>query len=168
MSAPLPSPMPASAISTRGVIVLLALLLLVVDFWAGPDLGFPVFYVFPVMVAAWWQGFRLAAPLAVGMTLARFLFHWWWDFPDGIGTTAINNLLRCGALLLVAVLTELTARQNRLLRERVSKLERLLPLCESCDTVRAENGEWRTLDAAAAQTPPRPRCPACAEKEERL
>jgi hypothetical protein len=154
----------------RGIAVI-AVVLLVLDYCAGPSMNFPVFYVFPVMLAAWRLDFRAAALLGIGLTLARFVFQWLEDFaPQGDwARAAINNAMRAAALILVAWLTEITARQNRLLRERVKKLESMLPLCPTCDTVRDQDGRWRTLDEhAAMHAKTRQPCPACAEKEERL
>ena len=154
----------------RGVIVGIALVLLVLDFGAGPSINFPVFYVFPVMLAAWQFDFRTAALVGIGMTLARFGFQWHEGFQQGgLEKAAINNVMRAIALALVAWLTEMTARQDRVLRARVEKLESLLPLCPACDTMRGEDGRWRPLDdQVGTHAKPRVACPVCAEKEERL
>ena len=148
------------------MIIALGGALLALDFYAGPDIRFPIFYVFPVMLAAWRFDFRTAAKLAVAMTVMRFLFNWAWGFPQGLVQMATNILIQLVSLLMVAYLSETIAGQDRMLRQRVRELEGLLPLCQSCDTIRTEAGQWQSLDSyAATEAKPRPLCPTCSEKE---
>ena len=122
------------------------------------------------MLAAWQLGFRIAAWLGLAMAMARFGFQWLEDFPQGDWkAAAINNTMRAMALVLLAWLTEITARQNRLLRARVKRLERVVTLCPRCDTVRGDDGNWRTLEEhTALHVKPPVVCPVCSEKDEYL
>jgi hypothetical protein len=46
-----------------------------VDYLAGPNSQFPIGYVLPVCVAAWYSGQRIALALATALPLAHLVLH---------------------------------------------------------------------------------------------
>lgn len=134
------------------------------DSAAGPYYAVSVFFVLPVIYAAWYQGFRFACLLAAGLSITRFLSNWAWGFPTSYETALVNNVLRALTLILVAFLTEQLASQMRALRRRQHQLESRLPVCPECGLVCRQDGQWLPLDdhsALSKTTPPGSLCPEC-------
>ncbi len=134
-----------------------------VDFYLGPMIQFPVLFVLPVMWAAWAHGMSFAILLSLGLATARFVCHWWWDFPLSLTAAVVNNVLRAAVLMVVAVLVANVGALVRNLRRRVAVLEARLSVCEDCGVIREEDGAWRPVEADA-RVFPRVRCPRCEEK----
>ena len=137
------------------------------DFLAGPHYAISVFFVLPVISAAWYQGLRFACAVGVGFSILRFLSHWYWGFPMEFNAAVVNNVLRSIALILVAILTDQLAAQMRKLGKREHQLEFHLPICPSCGIACRRDGEWGPLDDTtplSTTTPPRTLCPDCEGK----
>lgn len=134
------------------------------DFASGPQYAVSVFFVLPVIYAAWYQGFRFACGLAAGLTFMRFLSNWAWGFPTSYETALVNNTLRALTLILVAFLTEQLASQMRAQKKRQLQLESHLPVCTECGLACRADGQWVPLDDAShlsKTTPPGSLCPDC-------
>lgn len=144
-------------------VVLLAAILMAVDYFLGPRIQFGFFYVVPVMLAAWYHGAGLAVGLAVVMAATRFAFHWWWEFPMAFLPTLVNNAMRVAMLALIALAIARLSRHVRELRERIAALEKHLPVCAGCGVIRREDGAWVPLATVPAPAT-RPLCPRCEEK----
>jgi hypothetical protein len=147
------------------IIVLFAALLVVVDFVFGPYIQFPVFFVLPVMLAAWYCGAMLAVGLALALGLARFLCHWYWSFPMDFMPAIVNNVLRVIALLMVGYGTAFVSKTIRDLRKRVSVLEQQLPVCKDCGLIQTANGEWVPVESLEVKSEyAHTSCPHCQDK----
>lgn len=139
--------------------------LVALDFFSGPNLQFPVFFVIPVMLAAWYHGAGLAIRLSIGLAVARFTCHWIWGFPIEVLPAILNNVMRGGVLAGLAYVTALSAFRMNALRARVNQLEARLPICPGCGLVRDEGGAWVPLtDLPVPRS--RPSCAACEERTE--
>ncbi|MET0261868.1 MAG: hypothetical protein ABW223_03140, partial [Rariglobus sp.] len=164
---PQSSPLPVAGPKARRKpwrVLAFAAVLVAVDFIAGPQYSISVFFVLPVISAAWYQGFRFACVLALGLSVARFLCHWSWGFPVSLDIALVNNVMRGITLILVAFLTEQLAAQMRELRKRQQQLENRLPICPECGLACHANGQWLPLDDTSPlskTTPPRSLCPEC-------
>lgn len=146
-------------------VILLSLVLLAVDFIVGPYIQFPVFFVLPVIIAAWVSGMRLALILAVALAAVRLSFHWIWDdIPADIVPAVVNNVMRACVLLLVGYGTAKTAMHMRSLQRRIDLLEKQLPVCSSCGLIRNDKGVWVPLSDMPRCDKARPLCPVCEEK----
>jgi hypothetical protein len=121
----------------------LAVAFLTVDFFAGPDIQFPVAFIFPVALAAWHRGLGWGLGLAIGQPLVRFSFNFFWEPPWSIPDTVANTLIRAAVLCAFAWLVAHTARQSH----HIAALERLLPVCAWCRRIRDEQGGWQALDS---------------------
>jgi hypothetical protein len=146
-------------------ILVLVLILIAIDFVVGPYIQFPVFFVLPVMVAAWTTGVGWAFSLALFMAVARFFCHWYWDFPMDYMPAVVNNLMRFSVLIVVAYATARIAKLVRDLRQRVDQLERLLPVCRDCGLIRNEDGTWVPVNSLQQATKiSQTVCPHCEDK----
>jgi signal transduction histidine kinase len=147
--------------------ILLALLVLLADYFTGPVLLFPIFYILPVMFAAWHRGLALALPLAVFMPLARVFFKYLWAVPYLEIYPIINTIDRVIILMLLAFLTERVARQVRQLTREVEQLTGILPICAICKKIRS-NGQWVQIEQYISERSEAEfthgYCPVCAEK----
>ncbi|HEY9250857.1 MAG TPA: hypothetical protein VIO38_17070 [Rariglobus sp.] len=142
--------------------------LVLLDFLSGPQYAFSVFFVLPVIWAAWYVGLAFSCWLGVGFCVLRFGCHWWWGFPFDFSPAVINNVLRGATFLLVAFLTERLAWQFRQMRQRMQRLEARLPVCPSCGLVCRKDGRWAPLDdnsELAADRPLKTLCPDCEQKQ---
>lgn len=140
----------------------LAAVLMVVDFCLGPYIQFPVFFVVPVMLIAWYYNTGWAVAVALAMAGGRFLFHWYWDFPVELMPAALNTVMRGVVLVVIAYLTASTAILVRRLRQRIRDLEAQLPVCEECGVLQNDTGQW--VDAGVMPPKAPCLCPVCEER----
>lgn len=124
----------------------LATLALAVHYFMGSSVAFPFFFIVPIMLAAWHGTSAFAVILAVAMSLVRFWFFFFWPSPWALPEAAINTLVRCLVLVVVALLTARVAQQQRALMQRVTALEGLLPICSFCKRIRDEHEEWKQVE----------------------
>jgi hypothetical protein len=129
----------------------LAVGMVALDSLLGPLIQFPIFYLIPVALCAWFDGVAASLALAVGLPLVRLYLMSQWDFPLGVQTAVINAVIRMVVLSSLAVVVNRTARQTRLLAREVDVLEGLLPICAHCKKIRDENGEWQRLERYITQ-----------------
>jgi hypothetical protein len=125
--------------------VCLALLVLLADYFTGPALAFPILYIIPVMLAAWYSSFYLALSLAAFMPLIRVYFEFLWNISYLELHAVVNASTRIFILVLLAVLANRIARQMRQLAREVEQLTGLLPICAFCKKIRS-SGEWVQIE----------------------
>lgn len=121
---------------------LMAVLILGLDLLTGPYLQFPILFVLPVTLSAWFGVSRFAYALAVLLPIGRFLIA---EFVDRIQPTAdsvVNALVRIAVLGMLAYLVRRTARQTKELEEKVSGLAKI---CAWSRTIEHE-GEWISFE----------------------
>jgi K+-sensing histidine kinase KdpD len=122
--------------------LLLALLILLLDLVTGPYLLFPILFVIPVTLAAWFHSPRLAYALAFLLPLGRFFIAEFVDQPAPLPFIIANNLIRFAVLLFMAFLVSRTARQTKELEQRVKDL---VTVCAWSRTVEYQ-GEWISFE----------------------
>jgi hypothetical protein len=125
---------------------ILAVVLLAADYVTGPYIQFPITFLIPVGLTAWYCGFTYGLGFAISMALIRFFFNLIWNVPWTIFEDLVNALIRIAVLSAFAYLMNRTARQTRELKERVQTLEGLLPICSSCKKIRNDKGEWERIE----------------------
>ena len=129
---------------------------------------FPVVYLLPVSLAAWYGGRGWGMSLAVMLSLSRFGFSTIWD-PPWMSTvdSAINALIRITVFMSFAWLVDRTARQMRDLRH-IQLLESMLGVCSECRKIRDEGVDsWKPLEVyvnAHPQAFKTGMCPDCAKQ----
>ncbi|MCX6983044.1 MAG: ECF transporter S component [Verrucomicrobia bacterium] len=122
--------------------VLVGIAILLLDLVTGPYLLFPILFVIPVGLAAWYCGPRQAYALAVLLPLGRFFIAEFVDHPSPVGFMAANCLIRITVLAGIAFLVSRTARQTRELEDQVNAL---VTVCAWSRTVEYE-GEWISFE----------------------
>lgn len=126
--------------------LVLAGAMLTADYLTGPIIQFPVTYLLPVGLAAWFGRVGLAYLFAVAMPAARVGFTMIWDAPWSSLDAGVNGAIRIVVLLVVAYLTHRTASQTVALRREVRVLKGLLPICSFCKSIRDSEGAWHSLE----------------------
>jgi hypothetical protein len=159
---------PDSALKFWAGCICLALLILLLDYFTGPALSFPIFYVLPVMLASWYVGLPLALPLAVLMPLVRIYFKILWANPVLEIYPILNTASRVFILVLLAMLTERVARQMRQLSREVRQLTGLLPICAFCKKIHTKDNQWVQIERYVSDRSEAEfshgYCPECTEK----
>lgn len=148
--------------------LLLSLLVVWIDRLLGPYVQFPVAFVAPVGLAAWFSGWRWGLPLAMLLPLARLYHVSIWDPPWDFHYSVLNAAIRVLVLGGLALLLDRTARQGRELKTRMTRLEGLLPICSGCKRIRDDEQRWQPLEQyigqRSAATFTHGICPGCAER----
>jgi hypothetical protein len=121
--------------------------ILLLDLWASPLLMFPILFVLPVALSAWFCSTRLAYVLAVLLPFGRFVIATFVEVPASIAANAANALIRVAVLSLMAFLIARTVRQSR----EIKVLRGRLPICMWCKRIRDEGGSWQKLETYIAK-----------------
>jgi hypothetical protein len=119
-----------------------------VDYASGPAAQFPVAYVLPVSLAAWYSGKGPALVLAIGIPLLRLTLLAGPTGPAALsGSFVLATLFRGAVIVVMALWFARLAELERDLARRVKVLEGLLPICAFCKNIRNEAGEWERLES---------------------
>lgn len=124
--------------------------LLWADYVTGPKTEFPVVYVIPVTVAAWYSGRWAALALAIALPLVHAMFlTTLWHQPWSLATLA-ETTIRGAVIVAMALWFARLAEHEGALRRHVRTLEGLLPICAFCKKIRNESGAWERLETFIA------------------
>lgn len=149
----------------------LAVLCLVVDFFIGPHIVFPVLFILPVIVSAWYCRPHYAYFLAIVQPLIRFGFQFYWPIRSTVSDSIINTAIRVIVFLLFAYFVNRAARQTREMTERVNLLEGILPICNLCKKIQDEHGDWQPVEVyvsnRSAASFNQSLCPDCLKRDYR-
>ncbi len=118
--------------------LVLAVLMVAVDYVGGPTIQFPFLFLIPVMLAAWFTGSRAGLILALLLPAARLLYGSaaWGDW---LTLTAVANcMIRIAVFSLIALLTSFAAG--------VRVLRGLIDICAHCRKVMDAQGKWSTVE----------------------
>ena len=140
-----------------------------VDYLTSTSVHFPVVYVLPVILAAWYSGAWPAVGLAIAVPVFRLLFLVRpLDPPEGMASLALATALRGVVIVFLALWFARLAEFERSLERRVKVLEGLVPICAHCKNIRNESGEWERLEKYITRRSEAEFshgiCPACSEK----
>ncbi len=127
-------------------VLLLSLALPAVDFFMGPIIQFPITYMIPVALSAWYLNLRWAVSLALLLPLVRFSFHFLWRTHWMLDEAAVNMVVRMAVLFSFSVLIHRASVQARALEVKVRVLEGFLPICSWCKRIRNEEGQWEQME----------------------
>ena len=112
--------------------------ILLLDFFTGPFLMFPILFVVPVTLAAWFCTARLAYLLAVLLPVGRLIIAVFVDHTAPTSYSAANALVRIAVLAYIGFLANRTARQTQALQQQI---DTLVTICAWSRTVEYR-GEW--------------------------
>jgi hypothetical protein len=144
-NSPPPSPRlgwATSALARPSTHVIVSMAILLLDFLTGPLLQFPILFVLPVTLSAWFYSPRWAYAFAVLLPAGRLLIADLVDKPSPLIYIIANATTRMVVLLFLAFLVGRTARQTKALQERVTGL---VTICAWSRTVEYE-GEWISFE----------------------
>ena len=131
-----------SAVSRASTYPVIGLAILLLDVVTGPFLLFPILFVIPVALAAWFCSARLAYTLALLLPLGRLIIAELVDMPSPLVYIVANALIRVAVLTFMAFLVSRTARQTKELERRVNDL---ITMCAWSRTVEYQ-GEWISFE----------------------
>jgi hypothetical protein len=156
------------ALSRRSTYLIMAAAILLLDYFTGPYIQFPITFVLPVALAAWYCSFRYGLALAVLLPVGRFVIAVLVDRPSPLIYVAINAVIRISLLTFIGYLVSRTANQTRELAKEVKLLEGILPICSFCKKIRDEGRQWQPLETYISGRSEASFshciCPECAEK----
>ncbi len=132
--------------SVRWFWYVLSVVILAADYLCGPELLFPILFIFPVMLAAWNCASRDAIGIALFLTAARFGASLLRDPGLPIVPDLINSIIRGVVLVGLAMLVLRVARQNAQLARQVKQLEGLIAICAHCKRILDEEKHWTRLE----------------------
>ena len=132
----------APALCRTSTYLAIGVAILLLDLFTGPFLLFPILFVIPVTLAAWYHSPRLAYALAFLLPLGRFFIAAFVDNPSPLAYIVANALIRVVVLVFMAFLVSRTARQTKELKRRVDDL---VTMCAWSRTVEYQ-GEWISFE----------------------
>ena len=130
------------ALSRPVTYVLIGVVIMLLDLLAGRYLLFPILFVIPVVLSAWFCTDRLSYVLAVILPLGRLFTAEFVHHPSPFVYIAGNCMIRISVLCLLAFLVSRSSRQTKQLKERV---ESLVTVCAWSRTVEYR-GEWISFE----------------------
>ena len=138
------------------------------DLLTGNYLMFPILFVIPVSLCAWFCSAQWAWALAIVLPVGRFCIAAFWELPSPMAYLIVNALVRIVVLFFLAFLVSRTARQTSELEREVRLLEGILPICMFCKRIRDEHQNWQQLESYITQHSQagfsHGLCPECAKK----
>ena len=143
--------------------------MLAIDHFTASGEHFPVGYILPVILAAWYSGKWPAVGLAIAFPVLRLVFLAMTpDRADEMASLALPIVVRGIVIIILALWFARLAEFERSLERRVKVLEGLVPICSFCKNIRNEAGEWERLEKyisrRSAAEFSHGVCPSCNEK----
>jgi hypothetical protein len=121
--------------------ILLSIGVIVLDYLTGPFIYFPIFFLFPVVLATWFNGLRWGLVFACFLSFVRIFFSLAWPAPWSILESSVNAAIRLIIFSLTVLLVDREVKRRALLEE-VKILRGLLPICSFCKKIRREDNTW--------------------------
>ncbi len=142
--------------------------ILALDWVSGPYLMFPVFFVIPIALSAWFYTAPCTIALTLLLPLGRVVIAAYIQQHTPPMYAVINGLIRVAVLGFIAYLVRRTARQTRELEKEVTLLEGILHICMFCKRIRDEDRGWEPLEGYISRKSEADfshgLCPECAQK----
>lgn len=125
----------------------ISILLTIADYYSGPFIQFPITFLIPIALAAWFNGRWPGIALAILLPLLRLYYNTaFWTVPGTMVEAGINCAIRILVFGAFVIVIDRTASLTRRLSEEVHLLEGLLPICSFCKKIRDGNEEWQPLE----------------------
>lgn len=126
--------------------ILVAVIVLTIDYITGKHIQFPILYLLPAAMAAWSNSKIQAYGLAISLPIIRVGFNFLWNEVNLLHFDIINTILRVAALSFYVYLIDILASQTRALQKEVKILEGILPICASCKKIRTSEGQYEAVE----------------------
>jgi len=121
--------------------------ILLLDIYSSPLLRFPILFVVPVALSAWFCSVRLAYLLAVLLSIGRFAIAVTVEAEGDLAASIINAVVRIAVLVFLAFLLGRILRMS----SEIKILRGLLPTCMYCKRIRNEFEAWEPMEAYVAR-----------------
>jgi K+-sensing histidine kinase KdpD len=149
--------------------VALGAVMLWIDYLTFQSANFPVFYVLPVILAAWYSGMWPALALAIAVPAFRLMFLVLpQSTPGQMAGVALATAFRGIVIVFFALWFARLADFERSLQRRVKILEGMLPICAHCKNIRNDKGDWERMEAYISRRSEAQFshgiCPSCSDK----
>jgi hypothetical protein len=125
--------------------------LLWIEYVTGIYNQFPVVYVIPVCLAAWYSGRWPALTLAIVIPIAHVVFTLLGWEPANLLTLISKEGLRGSVIVFLALWVARLSEHERALEREVQTMKGLLPICTFCKSIRNDSGEWEHLERFIAR-----------------
>jgi hypothetical protein len=140
-----------------------------IDHLTSTSEHFPVVYVLPVILAAWYSGTWPVVGLAIAVPVFRLLVLVMPHQPsEEMRSLALATAFRGVVIVFLALWFARLADFERSLEKRVRVLEGLVPIYSFCKNIRNEAGDWERLERYISRRSEAEFshgvCPSCAEK----
>lgn len=146
----------------------LACLILIVDYFTGSIIQFPVMFIVPVGLASWYNGPRWGVAYAIVLPLIRLYFTIISPAPSVFSISIVNAAIRITMLAAYALLIAHVAKQKMELEREVNILKGILPVCGFCKKIRDEHDVWHPMETYITEHSEamfsHGFCPECGEK----
>jgi hypothetical protein len=124
----------------------LAVPLLWIEYVTGLHAQYPVVYIIPVSLAAWYSGRWPAVALGVIIPCAQLIFMLLDGRPASLLGLIAPAVFRGTVIVVMALWFARLSEHERALHEEVRALKGLLPICSFCKSIRNNAGEWEPLE----------------------
>lgn len=152
----------------RSTYLVLGLVIMALDAVIRPVLAFPILFVVPVSMSAWYCRRAGAMLLAIGLPLARLLPPHVSGEWTALTVNLPNALIRIAVLMWIAYFVRRTSVQAEALRQEVRVLQGILPTCLGCRRIRTETNQWQQMESYIAERSgaefSHSYCPECEQK----
>lgn len=148
---------------------IIAIIILIGDYFAGPFIQFPVTYIIPIAFVSWYNGRSWGFVFTVTMSLVRLYFNiFLWTIPWTYLEAGLNFTVSISVFALFATLFAKIAENNRVLAEKVDVLSGLLPICSNCKKIKDDSNQWEQVESyitkKSSASFTHGLCPDCKEK----
>ena len=109
---------------------------------------FPLLYVIPMCLAAWYSGRWPAIAMAVTVPIAHLIFQVWAgaQTEGTMATLVVRTILRVTVVVILALWLARLSKHEQALKRYVQRLEGLLPICSFCKNIRNDKGRWEPIE----------------------
>lgn len=137
-----------SSLQWFAIVAALSAGVIALDVKTGPYVLFPILFVIPIGLAAWFIGLAAGLGVAVSLVAAKFWVTLTFEhqfMPPWADT--VNTGIRLLVFVGLAYMISRIAAQKRELEQRVEELEGILPICSFCKKIRDEDGRWEQVES---------------------
>ena len=125
--------------------ILLSIGVIVFDYFTGPFVHITIFFLFPIILVTWFNGWRWGLIFACCLSFIRLFFYFVWPVPWSTLETLVNTGIRLTIFSVAVLLVDREVKRRALLRE-VKILRGLLPICSFCKRIRRGDNTWVAVE----------------------
>jgi len=127
--------------------ILLAIIILYLDYITGPEIQFPVLFILPVILVTCYRNIYWGVILSILLPVVSTYYIYLWNDNQEAVYIIINVVIRVSMFSFISFLISVVVRQKKALSERVSNLEKFLPICSYCKKIRDKDNKWHSIES---------------------